>query len=95
MDLTAFQHFATYDVLSGAMESYIVSLERQTVGIRELQSTFEFEEWEPIHTEYSYKYRQSDIDALARSTGFTIVDQFRDEKGWFVDSLWQVEKLNL
>jgi L-histidine N-alpha-methyltransferase len=91
-DLTAFQHFATYEVLSGAMESYIVSLKRQTVVIRELQSTFEFEEWEPIHTEYSYKYRQSDIEALALSTGFGIVDQFRDDKGWFVDSLWQVEK---
>jgi L-histidine N-alpha-methyltransferase len=91
-DLTAFQHFATYEVLSGAMESYIVSLKQQTVVIRELQSTFEFEEWEPIHTEYSYKYRQSDIEALALSTGFGIVDQFRDDKGWFVDSLWQVEK---
>jgi L-histidine N-alpha-methyltransferase len=91
-DLTAYRHFATYDVFSGAMESYIVSLEQQTVVIRELQSTFEFSEWEPIHTEYSYKYRLSDIDELALDTGFGIVDQYHDAKGWFTNSLWQVEK---
>ncbi len=91
-DLAAYRHFATYDVFSGAMESYIVSLEQQTVVIRELQSTFEFDEWEPIHTEYSYKYRPSDIDALARDTGFGIVDQYCDAKSWFTNSLWQVEK---
>ena len=91
-DLTAYRHFATYDVFSGAMESYIVSLEQQTVVIRELQSTFEFSEWEPIHTEYSYKYRLSDIDGLALDTGFGIVDQYHDAKGWFTNSLWQVEK---
>ena len=91
-DLTAYRHYATYDVFSGAMESYIVSLKHQAVTIRELQSTFDFEEWEPIHTEYSYKYRQSDIDGLAFGTGFGIVDQFQDAKGWFTNSLWQVEK---
>jgi L-histidine N-alpha-methyltransferase len=91
-DLTAYRPFATYDVFSGAMESYIVSLEQQTVVIRELQSTFEFSEWEPIHTEYSYKYRLSDIDGLALDTGFGIVDQYHDAKGWFTNSLWQVEK---
>jgi uncharacterized SAM-dependent methyltransferase len=79
-------------VFSGAMESYIVSLKQQTVVIRELQSTFEFNEWEPIHTEYSYKYRLSDIDGLALDTGFGIVDQYHDAKGWFTNSLWQVEK---
>ena len=91
-DLAAYRHFATYDVFSGAMESYIVSLKRQTVSIRDLQSTFDFDEWEPIHTEYSYKYLQSDIDGLASKTGFKIVDQYHDNNGWFTNSLWQVEK---
>ncbi|MCG3184814.1 MAG: Histidine N-alpha-methyltransferase [Planctomycetes bacterium] len=94
-DLGAYRHFATYDVFSGAMESYIVSLKRQTVTIRDLQSTFEFEEWEPIHTEYSYKYLQRDIDDLAAKTGFKIVEQYYDNNGWFTDSLWQVEKPSL
>lgn len=91
-DLSAYRHFATYDVFSGAMESYIVSLKHQTVTIKELRSTFEFDEWEPIHTEYSYKYLQKDIEDLAGSTGFRIVEQYYDNNGWFTDSLWQVEK---
>lgn len=94
-NLAGYRHYATYDVFSGAMESYIVSLKRQTVTIKELRSTFEFDEWEPIHTEYSYKYLQKDIDALAGSTGFKIVDQYYDNNGWFTDSLWQVEKPSL
>ncbi len=91
-DLSAYRHYATYDVFSGAVESYIVSLKAQMVTIKDLQSTFEFDEWEPIHTEYSYKYLQKDIDALAASTGFKTVEQYYDNNGWFTDSLWQVEK---
>lgn len=91
-DMAAYRHYATYDVFTGAMESYIVSLKAQTVTIKDLQSTFEFDEWEPIHTEYSYKYLQKDIDALAGSTGFKIIEQYYDNNGWFTDSLWQVEK---
>jgi len=94
-DLSAYRHFATYDVFSGAMQSYIVSLKRQSVTIRDLQSTFEFDEWEPIHTEYSYKYLQKDIDDLADKTGFKIIEQYYDNSGWFTDSLWQVEKPDL
>jgi L-histidine Nalpha-methyltransferase len=91
-DLGAYRHYATYDVFTGAMESYIVSLKRQSVAIRVLQSSFEFDEWEPIHTEYSYKYLQKDIVELAESTGFEIIEQYYDNNGWFADSLWQVRK---
>lgn len=91
-DLSQFRHFATYNVFSGAMESYLVSKTRQQVLIRELKQTFEFQPWEPVHTEYSYKYLDSDIMDLASSTGFTIVDRFYDSKHWFTDSLWRVEK---
>jgi uncharacterized SAM-dependent methyltransferase len=94
-DLSAFRHYATYDVFSGAIESYIVSLKEQVVTIRELQTTFHFDEWEPIHTEYSYKYLQKDIDSLAAVTGFKIIEQYYDSKRWFTDSLWQVDKPSL
>ncbi|MBZ0136017.1 MAG: L-histidine N(alpha)-methyltransferase [Planctomycetes bacterium] len=91
-DMSAYRHYATYDVFTGAVESYIVSLKQQRVTIRDLQSSFDFDEWEPIHTEYSYKYLQKDIDALASGTGFKIIEQYYDNNGWFTDSLWQVEK---
>lgn len=92
-DLNKFQHYSSYDVFTGAMESYLVSQEKQTVLIREIGLEFTFDPWEPIHTEYSYKYLESDIEELARLTGFDIVNQLYDEKGYFVDSIWRVKKL--
>jgi len=89
-DLDRFRHFGTYDVFSGAMESYLVSLDRQAVEIEALRHTFHFESWEPVHTEYSYKYLRSDIESLALDTGFVIEAEHLDENGWFVDSIWRV-----
>lgn len=91
-NLEQFRHYATYDVYSGAIESYIVSMVRQTVAVRGLRTSFDFDEWEPIHTEYSYKYLQADIDALAAATGFAGVAQYHDSRRWFTDSLWKVVK---
>lgn len=91
-DLARFRHFSTYNVFSGAMESYLVSLEAQTVSIEELHTSFSFESWEPIHTEYSYKYLLSDVEALAAHAGFVIEANLFDERGWFLDSVWRVKK---
>lgn len=91
-DITQFRHFGTYSVFSGAMESYLVSLLPQVVNVGTLELSFSFDAWEPVHTEYSYKYLRSDIDRLARDTGFSVQRQFEDARGWFVDSLWRVER---
>lgn len=93
-DLKRFRHHASYDVFSGAMESYLVSLEKQTVFIKEIGQSFSFDAWEPIHTEYSYKYLESDIEELASETGFVIEKQLYDLKKYFVDSIWRVEKVD-
>lgn len=93
-DVSRFRHFGTYDVFTGAMKSYLVSLEAQTVWIEALRHAFVFQPWEPVHTEYSYKYLRSDIDALARDTGFSIEANYLDERRWFVDSLWRVDVAN-
>jgi L-histidine Nalpha-methyltransferase len=91
-DPEAFRHFGTYDVFSGAMKSYLVSLEAQSVHIEALSQSFSFEPWEPIHTEYSYKYLDSDVEQLAADTGFSIQRQYRDRQRYFLDALWRVEK---
>ena len=91
-DCDKFRHFGTYDVFSGAMESYLVSLEEQHIRIDALSHTFHFKAWEPIHTEYSYKYLRSDINSLAETTGFSIEAEWTDDKAWFIDSLWRVVK---
>ena len=91
-DVSKFRHYATYDVFSGAIESYLVSVETQTVFIEELSETFDFMPWEPIHTEYSYKYLVSDVEKLARDTGYIIEKHLFDSKNYFVDSIWRVQK---
>ncbi|MDH4069428.1 MAG: L-histidine N(alpha)-methyltransferase [Ignavibacteria bacterium] len=91
-DLSKFRHFGTYDVFSGAMESYLVSLEAQSVAIDKIGRPFSFDPWEPIHTEYSYKYLITDIEKLAAQTGFEILEFFFDEKRYFTDSIWKVRK---
>ncbi len=93
-DLSKFQFHSSYDVFTGAMESYLVSKERQTVFIKEISQSFSFEPWEPVHTEYSYKYLESDIRDLAAETGFIIEKQLYDSKKYFVDSIWRVKKID-
>ncbi|NQZ01258.1 MAG: L-histidine N(alpha)-methyltransferase [Bdellovibrionales bacterium] len=87
-----FQHQGLYDVKSGAMESYLIAQSRHTVMVEELGKEFQFLPWEPIHMEYSYKYLPVEISDLASSTGFEIVENFKDQKGYFIDSLWKVKK---
>ena len=91
-DVAKFRHFGTYDVFLGAMKSYLVSLESQTVRIEKLACEFEFKAWEPIHTEYSYKYLPEDVEELARETGYEVQREFADGRNWFVDAVWRVQK---
>lgn len=91
-DVSKWRHFGTYDVFSGGMESYLVSLEKQSVFVEKIGRWFEFEAWEPIHTEYSYKYLVSDIEQLAGETGFEIYEHLFDSHRYFVDSIWRVYK---
>lgn len=93
-DVSRFRHYGTYDVHLGAMVSYLVSLDRQTVYIESLEHAFDFEAWEPVHTEYSYKFLESDIESLSSDTGFAIEGQFYDRKSYFADSLWRVKARN-
>jgi dimethylhistidine N-methyltransferase len=91
-DVSKFRHFCTYDLFTGAMESYLVSLVTQEVFIEAIGRSFHFKPWEPIHTEYSYKYHESDIDSLAQATGFVVKEHMYDAERYFADSLWQVKK---
>lgn len=87
-DRSRWRHYGTYNVFSGAMESYMVSLEHQTVHIHQIERLFTFEAWEPIHTEYSYKYLPTDMDSLAADSGFRVESRYLDDHGWFSDDVW-------
>ena len=69
-DTAKFVHDAWYDPVEGRIEIYFRSLAVQSVTVA--GRPFAFAEGERVHTEYSYKYDDADIAALARSAGFTI-----------------------
>jgi dimethylhistidine N-methyltransferase len=89
-DTGLFAYSGIYDSPSGSIRSYLESRKHQTVAINQLGRTFSFRSGETIHTESSYKFQISDIEALAGKNGFSVVDHFFDTKRYFVDSLWQV-----
>lgn len=91
-DIDRFRFFSTYDVFGGSMNSYLVSLADQTVYVDAIGQKFHFRAWEPIRTEYSYKYLESDIAHLAAETGFRVEEQLYDTRRFFTDSLWRVIK---
>lgn len=82
-----FLHYPTYDPSSGACKSFLISLREQAVHIG--GSIVRFRKDEPIYMEISQKYTPEGIRELASCCGFAPVRNFTDEKGWFVDALWQ------
>ena len=91
-DLDSFEHFGSYNPVLGAMESFLLSTKHQEVYISELQRSFTFEAYEPIHLEYSFKFTETEIDTLGKTTGFEVIKHFKDSKDYFVDSFWRVTK---
>ena len=91
-DISQFEHFGSYNPVLGAMESFLISLKDQEVHIKELERSFHFSEYEPLHLEYSFKFLKSDVEFLGRQTGFQVVEHFSDKNQYFIDSLWSVQK---
>ena len=77
-DINAFDHFPTYNPVTGLTSSYIISLKKQTVRLATGEEFF-FDAFEPIHTEVSKKFFKKDIESLCSASDFTISE-------WFFDS---------
>ncbi|HYP00567.1 MAG TPA: L-histidine N(alpha)-methyltransferase [Pyrinomonadaceae bacterium] len=86
--LRAFRHVAAYDEAAGRVEIYIESQFAQVVALPKLDMEITFAEGERIHTENSYKYDASQLDALAERTGFTCARRWTDEAGRFSNNLF-------
>jgi len=80
-DLSAFAHEAFYNPVEGRIEIYFRSLRDQVVTVAGRR--FAFAEGERVHTEYSYKYDDAGIAALARSGGFEIAQTWTDPRRLF------------
>ena len=90
--LDQFAYHSYYNVARGAVESWLVSRQKQTIQIEGLKKSFPFEAWEGLLTEYSYKYLDSEIELLAKETGYNVEARFQDSQGYFADYLWRVGK---
>ncbi len=84
-----FKHWETYNPVTGATRSFIVSTCEQTVHIEALDTYFHFNAWEAIDVELSQKYDTTMIENLAKKSGFEVVEHLFDRKGYFVDSVWR------
>jgi uncharacterized SAM-dependent methyltransferase len=80
-NLGAFEHRALFDDERSRIEMHLVSRARQRVSV--CGRRIEFETGETIHTECSYKYTLPSFGALARRTGWTPVQSWTDERGYF------------
>jgi len=86
-NLEQFQHFAEYNPLTGAMRSFLVSTHEQQVQVKALPESFQFEAWEAIHTENSYKYTLRQLKEMAQACRFEVQDIFTDASHGFADVL--------
>ena len=80
-DLGRFAHYAFYNAAAGRIEMHLISLARQSVGIR--RHRFAFEPGESIHTENSYQYSIEGFRALAERAGYVAEKTWTDRKGLF------------
>lgn len=82
-----FEHYPTYDPISGSCRSFLVSLKDQQVTIGE--KNLNFYKNEVIQMEISQKYDANGICNLAENTGFETLGMITDSKQWFVDAIWK------
>ncbi len=89
-DLEAFGHRAIWNAPESRIEMHLESRIAQQVWLNGLDLTVEFAAGETIHTENSYKYRPGQAETMLAAAGFTPVESWTDEQGWFAVCLARV-----
>ena len=89
-DTDKFQFYAAYNAFQGGLHSSLVAKEPQSVYIGLLDETFEFDAWEAIHTESSYKYSFHEIKQIGDKAGFMEKEIFTDDSCYYANVLWEV-----
>jgi dimethylhistidine N-methyltransferase len=87
-NLNFFRYYSTWEESSSAIKSYLISTCNQKVKIKNLNTSFTFNDGEVIHTESSYKFTTDQCSAMADDAGFEIIENFFDDRNYFVVSLW-------
>tara|TARA_B100000686_G_scaffold349336_1_gene442473 strand:+ start:1476 stop:2495 length:1020 start_codon:yes stop_codon:yes gene_type:complete len=87
-----FIHQSHYNPKNQAVESYLYSTRKQIVHFHSLDKKIQFNEWEQLQTERSYKYSIEKIKALTNKNEFKIVNELYDFNKHFVIVIWEVIK---
>jgi len=86
-NLRQFSHEARFNEGESRIEMHLRSKIGQTVNVSRLDRHFVFRAGETIWTEGSYKFRRSEVDAMARATGFAVGGQWVDHEWPFAETL--------
>ena len=81
--LTNFQHYAIYNEKDHRIEMYLKSLVNQSVIIAKSNILVNLSKNELIHTEYSHKYKITQIENLLDGAGFKIKKMWTDDDKFF------------
>ena len=84
-DLENFEHAPEYTEEEGIAKSFLKSRIKQTVYIKDLDKSFDFEENELIHTEISRKYNDKILNKIIKTSKLEISKKFLDKKKYFAD----------
>ncbi|MCK8516695.1 L-histidine N(alpha)-methyltransferase [Methylonatrum kenyense] len=76
-----FRHRAVWNSRHQRIEMQLVAEQSQQVHVE--QRTIRFAVGEPLITEYSYKYSDARVAALAAESGFKIRQRWTDNRDWF------------
>lgn len=89
-NLDHFEYLNFYNPGPGRIESWLMSKKAQTVHLALINHTFEFQAWEGILVEYSYKYSLEQLQHLTQHLGLEFVEHYFDHKGYYTDVLWRL-----
>ena len=81
-----FDHYCTYDPLTGAAKSFLVCLSEMVVNLP--GASIAFEKDECIWTEISQKYSKGQVRQMAIHNGFMHTGEFLDTRSWYMDAIW-------
>jgi len=82
-NLENFEHHSVYHEKEQRIEMYLKSLQKQSVIISKSNLLLNLEKNELIHTEYSHKYRLSQIHDFLDDAGFELKHTWLDENKYF------------
>lgn len=86
-----FQHWTFYNTELGQIETYLRSTQPQTVQLKALDLTVEFEEGETIRTEISRKFQRQEMEQQLDQEGLKPLKTWTDAEDWFALLLCEVK----